>query len=88
MSDKSIINFKYGFQHENFIYGWHKKELYRLPSLSGNRSYGLKKLDIIKVGNLLGYRIKGQKFSINQLKDKTVFINKNYTIITDTVDIP
>ncbi len=44
-----ILKFKYGFEYNDFLYGWNNKELYRLPSKSGNKSYGLKKLDSIVV---------------------------------------
>jgi hypothetical protein len=83
-----IIKFKYGFEYDGFLYGWNNKDLYRLPSTSGNKSYGLKKLDAIVVGNGIGYRIKKQKLSLKQLKDKTIFIDKEYQVINDTVDIP
>jgi hypothetical protein len=83
-----ILKFKYGFEYEGFLYGWNNKELYRLPSTSGNKSYGLKKLDSIVVGNSVGYRIKQQKFSINQLKNRTIFIDKEYQVIKNEVDIP
>ena len=83
-----IIKFKYGFEYDGFLYGWNNKDLYRLPSTSGNKSYGLKKLDAIVVGNGIWYRIKKQKLSLKQLKDKTIFIDKEYQVINDTVDIP
>ena len=83
-----ILKFKYGFEYNDFLYGWNNKELYRLPSKSGNKSYGLKKLDSIVVGNSIGYRIKQQKFSLKQLKDRTIFIDKEYQVIGDSVDIP
>jgi hypothetical protein len=82
-----ILNFKYGFEHEGFLYGWNNKELYRLPSKSGNKNYGLKKINSIIVGNQVGYRIKREKFSVNQLKEKTILINKEYQVIKDN-DLP
>jgi hypothetical protein len=33
-------------------------------------------------------RIKQQKFSLKQLKDRTIFIDKEYQVIGDSVDIP
>ena len=83
-----ILKFKYGFEYDGFLYGWNNKDLYRLSSKSGNKSYGLKKLDSIVVGNSTGYRIKKQKFSLNQLKERTIFIDKEYQVIGDSVDIP
>lgn len=83
-----VLVFKYGFEFDGFLYGWNNKDLYRLPSSSGNKFYGLKKLDVIKVGSGLGYRIKREKLSINQLKLLTINIDKEYEIIDDVVDIP
>jgi hypothetical protein len=83
-----ILKFKYGFEYDGFLYGWNNKDLYRLPSVSGNKSYGLKKLESIIVGNGVGYRIKTKKLSVNQLKQLTIFIDKEYQVITDSVDIP
>lgn len=82
------IEFKYGFEYDGFTYGWNKKELYRLPSVSGNKSYGLKKLPLILVGNKSGYRIKQNKFSIDQLKSMSKEINKSFEVINDNIDLP
>ena len=67
-----IITFRYGFEYGGFQYGWYKKELYRLPSVSGINTYGFKKMKIIKVGNKDGYRVKRQKLTIDQLTERTV----------------
>jgi len=83
-----ILNFKYGFNHDGFLYGWQNQELYRLPSTSGNKSYGLKKLSLIPVGNVEGYRIKRQKFSIQQLLDRTDTINVKIKVIKDSIHLP
>jgi len=86
---KMNLIFKYGFQYDGFLYGWNKKELYRLPSKSGNKSYGLKKLEQIKVGNSSGYRLKGAKLSIFQLKQLTAEIEEmTFQLLDDCVDIP
>jgi len=82
------IEFKYGFEYKGFTYGWSKKELYRLPSVSGNKSYGLKKLPLILVGSKSGYRIKKDKFSIDQLKSMSKEINKSFEVINDNIDLP
>lgn len=75
-----MIHFTHGIVHENFYYGWHKKELYRLPSQSGLSHYGFKKLNQITVGNQKGYRLKKSKFSLNRLKEMTSIIDvKVYT---------
>ena len=82
-----IIRFKYGFFYKDFLYGWHQKELYRLPSNSGNKKYGLKKLNVIQIGNKTGYRIKRDKLTINQLEQKTIVINQEISQIKDQ-DVP
>lgn len=70
-----LIEFKYGFEYRGFLYAWYRKELYRLPSLSVNkRKYGIKKLNIIKVGNKKGYRIKRDMLSITQCVQMTTTI--------------
>lgn len=75
------IKFEHGFIYEDFTYGWNNEELYRLPSTSGNKSFGLKKLNEIMIGAKIGYRIKGQKFTIQQLKDRTIIVDKEFKII-------
>jgi hypothetical protein len=82
------LNFKYGFEYKGFLYGWNKKNLYRLPSKSGNKNYGLKLLNPIMVGNSFGYRIKKQKLSISQLKQLTIRINQKIEMVEDNIDIP
>lgn len=82
-----VLKFKYGFEYLGFQYGWLNKELYRLPSTSGNYHYGLKKLNIIKVGNKKGYRIKRDRMTIEQLKVRTTLIEREVAIIKDK-DIP
>lgn len=75
-----IINFKYGFEYKNFLFGWHKKKLYRLPSVSNNRNYDLKLLSRIKIGKQEGYRVVRDKKTINQLKELTEQINYTYVV--------
>ena len=82
------LKFNHGFEYSGFQYGWHNKDVYRLPSVSGNNSYGLKKLNPIQVGNKTGYRIKRQKLTIEQLKAKSVFIGKEIHIVSDSKNIP
>ena len=76
-----IINFEYGLIHKGFEYGWYKKDLYRLPSTSNNKNYGFKKLASITIGNGVGYRLKRDKFTTGQLREKTIIINKKISII-------
>ncbi|QQV91498.1 hypothetical protein M1M25_gp063 [Tenacibaculum phage Gundel_1] len=63
-----VIKFKYGFEYKNFLYGWNKKELYRLPIIVHKRSYPLKKLNSIKINSHKGYRIVKDKKTIKQLQ--------------------
>ena len=83
-----ILDFVYGIEYKGFIYGWNKRELYRLPSESGNRSYRLKKLNTIMVGNQIGYHLKRTKFSIKQLKSMTILIPKVSINIFSSNDLP
>lgn len=83
-----IIQFKYGFEYKGFNYGWYNKKLYRLPSTSGNNTYGLRELPLIDVGNLKGYRVKKDKLSIPQLKNMTKRIKVEVEIIQDNKHIP
>lgn len=83
-----IFKFSYGFTYMGFEYGWYKKELYRLPSVSGNNKYGFKKLNPIPVGNTLGYRIKRQKISMFQLKEMTTDIQREISVIEENKDVP
>ena len=83
-----FLVFKYGFTFEGFEYGWHKKELYRLPSTINNRTYGFKKLEEIKIGCQYGYRIKRNKFTTKQLLGKTAFISREIQVLKDESDLP
>lgn len=83
-----ILKFNYGFNYLGFQYGWYRKELYRLPSNTGNNKYGLKKLNLIPIGNTLGYRIKRQRLSMFQLKGMTTNINIEVVVIEENKDIP
>jgi hypothetical protein len=83
-----IIEFNYGIEYKGFIFGWHKKELYRLPSTSGRYSYGFKKLNAIMVGNQLGYCLKRDKFSMKKLEEKTIIIPKQTISILKSEHLP
>lgn len=78
-----IINFKFGFEFNGFIYGWHKKELYRLPTTKGNRSYTLIKVGTYEGGYYVGRRMKSNR----QVKAMTHYINKKVEII-ESDDLP
>ena len=74
-----MIVIKYGVSHNNITYGWFEKELYRLPIKIGLRYFGLKKLKLIPIGNKFGYKLSQKKFTIEQLKEKTVLLEKVFT---------
>lgn len=76
---------KYGISHNNTIYGWLEKELYRLPVKIGKRYYGLKKLSKIEIGRKYGYKLSQKPFTEAQLKDKTVLLYDPY-IVTEIKD--
>lgn len=72
---------KYGVTHNNIIYGWLEKELYRLPVKIGVRHYGFKKLLKIEIGRKYGYKLSQKPFTDAQLKAKTVLLSEPYTLI-------
>lgn len=66
------IRFNYGLFHDGKIYGWHEKELYRLPQMIGKRFYPKKKCAKWNDGYFLGSDRKSKA----QLKSMTVVIDK------------
>lgn len=70
-----IMQFTRGFEYKGIRYGWKSGELYRLPTVIGVRVYGLKKMNLIPIGNLEGYRVSLDKKTIAQLKAITKTIN-------------
>ncbi len=76
-----IIEYKYGFKHNNVLYGWQKpKRLFRLPQMIGKRFYPLKELELRKevIGgsDWEGFLLYGKsRKSFNQCKSMSVFIN-------------
>ena len=83
-----IYHFKYGFHYGIFFYGWYNKELYRLPNESYKKTYGLKKLSPIQVGRKTGYRIHGDRLTIQQLREITVAMDKKISIVDKNYDCP
>jgi hypothetical protein len=81
------MKFIYGVIIEKRYYGWHKGDLYALPFDNKNRYFTLRKLKWILIGNNVGYCLQGKKFTIDQLKEITVQIDKNISIIKHS-DIP
>lgn len=75
-----ILNFKYGFTYKELNFGWKDKVLYRLPSFTKMKSYPLKKLDLISIGNKKGYRVNRDKKTIKQLMEITEKIDYTYCV--------
>ena len=65
------MEFKYGFEYLGVRYGWNKKQLYRLPFISNNRSFDLKEIKPILIGSTTVYNIQRNKLTINKLKQRT-----------------
>ncbi|MFH2032062.1 MAG: hypothetical protein ABIJ40_15815 [Bacteroidota bacterium] len=82
-----IKKYKYGFIYNGILYGWHKKELYKLSQTVNKRSYSEKKLNQILIGNKVGYRVGKDQKTIDQLAELTHYINKEYQNINDE-DLP
>ena len=61
------------FKYKDLIYGWYKKELYRLPYNKKNIYYSLSKVTIQKDGR---YKLGGCKKSLKQLQFLTLKTNK------------
>lgn len=78
-----IVKYKYGLFHDNKLYGWKDKELYRLPQMIGKRFYGL--LKCTKWGT--GYYLGTDRKSKPQLEAMTVVIDKEISVIKD-IDVP
>jgi hypothetical protein len=74
-----IIHFKFGFEFNGLMYGWHKKELYRLPTTKNNRHYTLMKVGRYANGYYVGRRMKSDAI----VKSMTRFINVKVEIIED-----
>ena len=68
----------HGISHNDITYGWHEKELYRLPIHIGNRYFCFKKLTKVPIGNQFGYRLSQKAFTINQLQEKTCLLLSPY----------
>lgn len=83
----TLMFFKYGLEYKGYLFGWYEKELYRLP-IKGEKNLLLKKLNIIKVGNKKGYRLRRDKISIEHIKAMTIAINVKVGVLKPHKDIP
>lgn len=73
--------FKYGFKYKNVMYGWNNKKLYKLPYVSGKRSYSLKEIPYYCFKSTIVYNIQRTKLTMNRLKQLTSEININLETI-------
>lgn len=84
-----IIKFNYGIIYKGIKYGWYKKELYRLPYTNSVKYwYALKKLTLILIGTKLGYRLSGDKLTLDKLEELTHEINYTHDDLSDIEDCP
>lgn len=76
-----VKKFKYGFDYGGIRYGWNKKKLFRLPTFTeSKKSLPLKELNLIDVGNKKGYRVSGDRKTIDQLMEITERIDYTYEV--------
>lgn len=79
-----ILKFRYGFVFNDVLYGFNDKKLFRFPQNIGLRSYPLKELPKIKVGNKEGYLLHPSKRkSMAQIRSMLIFIDKEVQVIED-----
>lgn len=84
MININTIVFKFGFEYKGVRYGWHKKNLYRLPFVSSNnKNYDLKVIYPFVIGSTLCYNIQRDKLTINRLKGMTVATNWEHELIIE-----
>lgn len=75
-----IKKIKYGFEYKSINYGWLNKKLHRLPTFYNKKSLPFKELPLVDVGNKKGYRIGGDRKTINQLEELTEVINYTHVV--------
>lgn len=81
--------FKYGFTYKGLTYGWKNENLYRLPSSINGRHLPLKEMQLIPIGNNVGYRVSTDRKTVLQLKELTKEINFEYELVGgDSNDLP
>lgn len=82
-----MVNVKHGILHNGILYGWINKELYRLPSTKGTKTYCYKKMTPTIVGNNTGYYLGRRKKTLAQLQQMTTVINQRIFLTKDE-DLP
>ena len=82
-----MITVKHGILHDGIMYGWIDKQLYRLPSTKGNKTYCYKKMTPTMVGNNAGYYFGRRKKTLAQLQQITTIINQRIFLTKDE-DLP
>ena len=85
-----IIKYKFGFWYKNWLFVWHKKELFRYPIERNNRYYSLKKVtvDTNRSSKENYYRCACDWLPKTRLEDITISVNvKPLEFIKDN-DLP
>lgn len=77
--------FKYGFEYVGIRYGWNNKKLYRLPYFKNKRAFQLLEIKPFLIGKTTVYNIQRNKLTVNKLKQRTVKIDWNITVIPDQI---
>ena len=85
-----IIEINHGFVHSGMRFGWHEKELYRLPQTFNGRSYTLKKVNVwhCTKRNKEFYQCYKSDLTLEQVKHKTVVIPKVTISLVSSDDCP
>lgn len=71
----TTIHYKYGFVYKDVRYVWKCKNLYRLPYVNNNKSYGFMEVPKYCFKTTIVYNIQRNKITINKLKQITKKIN-------------
>ena len=61
------MTFSAGFTMEGKVYGWHEKQLYRLPYTKGTKSFALRKMSPGRIGVTTVYFVGGKKRTIGSM---------------------
>jgi hypothetical protein len=77
------MQFKYGLIYMGVQYGWHKKQLYRLPFTRNNRSYNLKLINPIVIGSTTCYNLQRNKVTIKRIETLTTKIDWFVEVVTE-----
>ncbi len=87
-SPQNYMLFTFGFKYKRYYFGWHNEELYRLPTVSHGKVFGLKKLKRIAVGKKEGYELRKVKRTVEQCLRMTKEINRVVSVPEKHKDLP